>query len=156
MYYCTCYMLGVQNLCKYLNGHFKTHFCSGGSYENTYLCEGGTSSDGSVSGSGCPIFAMSTRCIARINSSAFSLPSLSTSARVLQWVLKKEAKVVLILFYNENICNKCEERFSSQGLHCNYNFASAPFIMQTHSPDGGQLCLSQHCGCHGTPHLLTW
>lgn len=49
-----------------------------------YLCEGGTSSFGSVRGNGCPIFAISTRCIAKINSSAFSLPSLSTSANVLQ------------------------------------------------------------------------
>lgn len=49
-----------------------------------YLCEGGTNSAGRVNGSGCPDFAMSTRCMARINSSALSFPSLSTSANVLR------------------------------------------------------------------------
>lgn len=45
-----------------------------------YLKEGGTSSRGRVSGRGCPALAISVRCMANTNSSAFSCPSPSISA----------------------------------------------------------------------------
>ena len=50
----------------------------------THRKDGGTSSGGKVRGKGCPALAMSVRCIARMNSSAFSCPSPSMSARVLK------------------------------------------------------------------------
>lgn len=50
----------------------------------SYLSEGGTRSGGRVRGKGRPVLAISTRCIARINSSALNCPSRSTSARALK------------------------------------------------------------------------
>ena len=61
--------------------------------EHDLLNEGGTSSGGSFCGTGWPILAISTRCMATQNSSEVSVPSSSMSARSLDrhgndWLLQ--------------------------------------------------------------------
>lgn len=67
-----------------------------------HLREGGTRSWGRVRGSGYPVLAMSTRCMARMNSSARSCPSLSTSARYLDDKIRPHWEQILTSMSHSN------------------------------------------------------